>query len=222
MTLVNPLMDRRRSCTMRSTPRLSADWASAQPGGRVTRNDTIFLMLMSAALGFPLSILALNLQRMRRRARSVAFVGEDLIQLLGEGDFRRAASRLNEIGGSLGREVQELLFRLLQQPWVGAGEAVRIAGDQVEPRGGRALGVVAGLATPVGAFLSFTGHAALTELAGYAIVWFGSISFAVILAMPFCADHFKLRIIRSIHEVQHAAEKWLSEHREPGERSTKV
>ncbi len=178
----------------------------------------LYLFLYAAGMGLPLSVLLWNLQRMRGRARNIVFVAEDLVQLLGEGEFARAVSRLEEVGGSMGRDVQELLHRLLQQPWVGAGEAVRIADDHVAPRGGSPLGVVACLAIPLGIFVSLATRDRLTEHGGGAVLVLGLVSFGVMLALPFCADHFKLRIIRAIHEVQRAAEKWLAKHREPGPR----
>ncbi|MEK7865209.1 MAG: hypothetical protein AAB434_00905 [Planctomycetota bacterium] len=180
----------------------------------MTTSDLVQALFAVCILS-PLGILAWNVQRMRGEVRKVVLVAEDLVALLEEGDFARALSRLDEIGGSLGSDVQEFLRRLLQQPWVGAGDAVRIAADHVVPRATGLLGFIACIAVPAGLVMPMATHHRAIEQAGLAIALFGVISIAGVFLLPFYADASKRRIIRAIHEVQHAAEKWLSEHREP-------
>lgn len=180
----------------------------------MTTNDLV-QALFAVCIGSPLAILAWNVQRMRGKTRNILLVTEDLVLLLGEGDFARAVSRLDEVGGSLGSDVQAFLGRLLRQPWVGAGDAVRIADDHIAPCVTRLLGLVAFVAIPVGLVLPMATYHRPLQRAGLAIILFGLVSIAGLLTLPFYADACKLRIIRAIHEVQHAAEKWLFEHREP-------
>ena len=181
----------------------------------MTRGDLI-LFVYAVCLGLPLSMLAWNFQRMQRKTQNIVLVAEDLVGLLEDGDFVRATSRLDEIGGSLGRDVQELLRLLLRNPWVGAGNAVRIAEENVAPLGGRPFGVIGCIAVPIGILISFSSRVRIVEQSGTAVALFGLVSFGVMLALPLFAHHFKLRIIRTLHDVQHAAERWLKAHREPG------
>ncbi len=172
--------------------------------------------LWAVCLGLPLSFLAIHVQRMRGEARKIVLIAEDLVALLAEGDFDRANSRLEEVGGSLGRDTQDFLHQLLLRPWVGAGEAVRIADACVTSPRARALFFAGAPAVPFGLMVNLSSYQHVTEQGGLAVATFGVVACICGFALPLYADACKGRIIRALHEVQHAAETWLAAHGKEG------
>ena len=169
-------------------------------------------VVWAVCLGLPLSFFAFHIQRMRGATRRIVLVAEDLVELLAQGDFARASSRLEEVGGDLGRDVQGFLVQLLAKPWVGAGEAVRIADTCVARPRVRAVLLAGILSIPVAVFVGLVSRDRAIESQCQAVTLFGLISVGCGTLLPNYADACKVRIIRALLDVQRAAEAWLSAH----------
>lgn len=183
-------------------------------------------VLWAISSGLPLSFLAYHVQRTRSRTRRIVFLADDLVTLLAVGDLARAASRIEEVCGSLGREEREFLHQLLREPRVGAGGAVWLADAcaAIPSRAALLLAVV-GAAIPVAYSASqirfdsdpggendlqvigaiFT----IASLCGIALAVIGVVACLCYIVLPRYADACGRRIIHAVHEVQHAAERWL-------------
>lgn len=173
------------------------------------------IVAWALAVGGPLLLFAWNVQRMHGEVRKIQHVVDDLVLLLGDGDFARALSRLQDVGGSLGADVQEFLEKHLRRPSVLAGEAVAIADAHIVPRGVTLLSYAGLACLPFGLYTSCTSRRAWDAAAGVAVTLLGLASLGAAFALSFYETTCKQRIIRGLHEVQHAAEKWLKEHRDP-------
>ena len=187
------------------------------------RQIDLYRAAWAISLALPFWFFAYCVQRVRGRTRRMVLVAGDLTTLLAGGNVARALLRVEEVGGSLDRGAQALLGQMLQEPSNGAAKVVRIADACVAFPRARALLLASVGLIPVGLSLGQLGrrydsgveHDMLDIGAIYMVAYssfialaiFGVVACVSYIALPIYLDRCKGRVIRSLGEVQRAAEK---------------